>query len=93
MDTVEKTKSKPRRKPTPKPKPVAVMRHRKKPDRKHLPDIEVDLKSQRSDLKLLLKLLNPVLREVIRILKEKPTADGDVGVSPGGYHNITFCQH
>lgn len=92
-----KAPSKTRTKSTAKKKPVAIKRHRK-PDPSHPNgiDIDLDLKTNRADLKILLAVLNPVLAELVKRLKKKPLEGDDEDgceANPGGYHNITFCEH
>ena len=88
-----KSKSKPKR--TPNPRTAAVARHRPS-DTGHPGATDIDLDSNRSDLTELLTRLNPILREVVKRVREHPLEVGgeDAGCdAAGGYHNITYCEH
>jgi hypothetical protein len=75
-----------------KAKPKPATRHRGD----HPNEIDINLHSEREDVKELLAKLNPILGELLRILRKKPLEfeheDGCEGTT-GGYHNITYCEH
>lgn len=55
----------------------------------HHSEIDIDLDSTRSDVKPLLDQLNPILQQIIEMVKAAPLEQR----TGGGYHNITFCNH
>lgn len=73
------------------PATLAARRHHTDSHPGEIADIDLNSKYPDPELRLLLKRLKPLLREVIRRSKKYPPAD-----QPrfgGGYHNITVCKH
>ena len=57
----------------------------------HHDEVYINLDSTRSDLKPLLDELNPILKRVLKAVKEHP--DETEVPHCAGYHNVTYCKH
>jgi hypothetical protein len=74
------------------PTEAAAARHHT--GRQHPGERDIDLGSPCSDpeLKILLKLLRPLLQEVIRASERCRKKNPGQGFAGGNYHNITVCS-
>jgi len=74
------------------PTKTAAIRHHTDPP--HAKERDIDLNAHYSDpeLKVLLKLLRPMLERVIKASERCNKKNPDQGAAVGNYHNITVCD-
>lgn len=71
-------------------KAAAVRHHTDRP--RHPAEVDINMQSNCPELKLLLKLLRPMLKEVIKASRKCKHHHHPPGKFVGRYHNITFCD-